>query len=146
MTKLHLSLTITITVTTAVICLSLFSCDTVSKIYKHAGSLMGLSPHWVKAHVQFISDYGHVLAYTLLTFLLGSIYKNKLFSITILMATMGSTLEILQMLVPKRQTSFGDLGYNLIGIVTAIILLLLWQLFKKQHFLQLARRADAKNT
>jgi VanZ family protein len=81
-----------------------------------AGALLALVP-------QPVTEYGHVPAYALLTWLLTSSLKERgwprrtaLWMGAVAAMAFGVSMELLQEFVPGRVVDIGDVGFNAIGI------------------------------
>lgn len=110
-----------------VIGFSCLSASTVSAVYGFVGGAVGVSPEWIKLYLLTISDYGHLVAYALLTFLVGAGCWIRLRYVFVLIVAFGAAMEIMQIWIPKRQGSFSDLGFDIAGIVLGSVLLMFLQ-------------------
>ncbi len=127
---------------TIIICFSLVNVSIISNIYNQAGILIGLSPDWVKAQTFHISNVSHVLAYCLLYFCIRICYKLSWIVSVSLVFSIACSLEFLQFLTPKRQFSFEDIAYNLIGIVLGSTLLVAWHISRRQKNILIRDQPD----
>lgn len=106
-----------------IIGLTLLNETIVTGIYENTGGSFGLAPSWIKSHCWQISNYGHILAYGLLILLLDLSVTIKPLTNGTLVFTLACSLEALQVLVPGRQGSLIDIGYDICGIIPTCILL-----------------------
>lgn len=125
-------------------CFSLIHYKIITRVYLFFGQPFGISPEWLKAHTVEISSWGHIAAYALLLITLGCNRQISLVK-TILFTTIISTLlEAGQIMLPSRQASMTDMYYNLAGITTGTLLLLLYHQLSDVMRLRRFKRARKK--
>ncbi|MCJ7603808.1 MAG: VanZ family protein [Desulfobulbaceae bacterium] len=107
--------------------LSLVNSEIITAAYCRIGIVLGGNPDWIMQHKNYISKFGHMFAYFLLTLLLiGGGYFSVLWSVSLALCVAGG-FELLQMLSPSRYPLLTDLAYDASGVIMAVICMWGWQ-------------------
>jgi VanZ family protein len=70
---------------------------------------------------------GHFLCYCLLSFSLSGVFSRRFILFAPLVAVVfGMLMEGVQIFIPSRDASFGDIGINLLGVGVGVGLYFLW--------------------
>lgn len=124
-------------------CFSLLHDKIITRVYLFFGQPFGISPEWLKVNDE-ISSWGHIAAYALLLITLGCNRQISLVKVILITTIISSLLEAGQIMLPSRQASMTDMYYNLAGITTGTLLLLLYHQISDVMRLRRVKRAHEK--
>lgn len=108
-----------------IVVLALFSLlpeQVVSHIYSAIAKHLFSFDAWQKSYANPISNAGHLAGYGVLALAFRSLWTCRWWVSGLLSLIIAATLEAAQLLVPTRQASFGDLGFDIIGVGIAMLI------------------------
>ena len=109
-------------------------------LYIYPGSLLGFFIYGdilrqPQITSNFIVSSNHVYAFLLLS-LLGLIsYFNSLKIIILYLILISIILELLHLFIPNRSFQFSDLFGNIVGVLIPVIILILFNFWRKNEFI-----------
>jgi VanZ family protein len=109
-------------------------------LYIYPGSLLGFFIYGdilrqPQITSNFIVSSNHVYAFLLLS-LLGLIsYFNSLKIVILYLILISIILELLHLFIPNRSFQFSDLFGNIVGVLIPVIILILFNFWRKNEFI-----------
>ena len=109
-------------------------------LYIYPGSLLGFLIYkdfskQPQISADFVVSSNHLYAFTLLS-LLGFIsYFKSLKKIIIYLILISIILELLHLFIPNRSFQFSDLFGNIAGVLISILILILFNFWRKNEFI-----------
>jgi len=97
----------------------------VAGFFSLGGTVMA---KWLRAN----SEFGHFVGYALLSLSLsGAMSRRRVFVAPLIALGFGLLMEGVQVFIPSRGASLGDMGVNVLGVVVGLGLYLLWVIYAR---------------
>ena len=109
-------------------------------LYIYPGSLLGFFIYGdilrqPQITSNFIVSSNHVYAFLLLSSLGLISYFNSLKIVTLYLILISIILEFLHLIIPNRSFQFSDLFGNIVGVLIPVIILILFNFWKKNELI-----------
>jgi len=110
------------TVVIAIICvMGLLTRDSLNEIYQYTARLLSINPELVRGNnATTISNFGHVAACFVLTWLACKVFRNSYFTSILLVCSLACLIEFAQLFLETRQANIEDILFSFSGVSLAL--------------------------